>query len=295
MGSFKDLISSSPNNIKSLSEKLAQANTQKSYEDDRFWSLQRDQAGNGFAVIRFLPESEGETSPFVKIYSHGFQGPGGWYIENCPTTLGLECPVCKRNGELWNSGLESNKTIARERKRKLTYVSNILVIKDPKNKENEGKVFLFKYGKSIFDKITECITPREGSGEEAVNPFHLLEGANFKLKVKMVANYPNYTDSVFEAPTQLLNGDVSKLEKIWNSQYKLQELIAGDKFKSYEELEQRLVKVTAERKTAEPVKDFSSVIQKQSVKQESSKPPFNTSSDGDEDAEELFKKIMAED
>ena len=213
-----------------------------SFKDDRFWKPERDKSDNGFAVIRFLPPVDGEDTPWVRMFSHGFKGKGGWYIENCPTTIGRKCPLCEANSELWNSGLESDKDIARQRKRRLNYISNIMVISDPKNPENEGKVFLYKFGKKIFDKIMESLQP-EFQDEEAVNPFDFWKGANFKLKIRKVAGFINYDKSEFDISTPLLDGDDSKLEEIWNKQYPLQPLIGDDQFKSYDELKARLMSV----------------------------------------------------
>ena len=162
----------------------------ESYKDDRFWKPELDQAKNGYAVIRFLPPVEGEDIPWVRVFNHGFQGPGGWFIENCPTTLGLKCPVCEANGLLWNSGSEKDKEIARKRKRKLSYISNIVVLSDPKNPENQMKVFLFKYGKKIFDKVNETMN-LEIPDEIAINPFDLRGGAKFQLKIRQVEGYRN--------------------------------------------------------------------------------------------------------
>jgi len=215
-----------------------QKNEKTNYKDDRFWKPEVDKSDNGYAVIRFLPPVEGEDTPWVRIFNHGFKGRGGWFIENCPTTIGLKCPLCEANSELWNSGDESDKDIARSRKRRLQYISNIMVVEDPKNPSNEGKVFLYKFGKKIFDKVMESLQP-EFSDEEAVNPFDFWKGANFKLKIRKVAGFTNYDKSEFSSPTAL-NEDDEVLEKIWSQQYKLQEFIAPDQFKSYEELKKRL-------------------------------------------------------
>ncbi len=200
--------------------------------------LHVDKSGNGYAVIRFLPAPNGEDLPFVKLYSHAFQGPGGWYIENSLTTLGQKDPVSEYNSELWNNGTDSGKDTARKQKRKLTYVSNIYVVKDPTNPENEGKVFLFKYGKKIFDKITAAMQP-EFEDEEAIDPFDFWQGANFKLKAKNVAGYRNYDSSEFAAVTPLLDDD-DALEELWKKQYSLAEIVANDQFKSYDVLRARL-------------------------------------------------------
>ena len=219
--------------------------------DDRIWKLDVDKSGNGYAVIRFLPSPDGEDLPFVKLYSHAFQGPGGWYIENSLTTLGQKDPVSEYNTTLWNNGTDAGKETARKQKRKLTYVSNIYVVKDPANPENEGKVFLFKYGKKIFDKLTAAMQP-EFEDEEAIDPFDFWQGANFKLKAKNVAGYRNYDSSEFAAVSPLLDDD-DALEALWKKQDSLQEFVAADQFKSYEDLKKRLGYVLGNK--ARPVVD----------------------------------------
>jgi hypothetical protein len=206
--------------------------------DDRVWKLDCDKSGNGYAVIRFLPAPDGEDLPFVKVYSHAFQGPGGWLIDTCLTTVNQKCPVCEHNSGLWNNGTDAGKEVARKQKRKLTYMSNIYVVKDPANPENEGKVFLFKYGKKIFDKLTAAMQP-EFEDEEAIDPFDFWQGANFKLKAKNVAGYRNYDSSEFARPEALLDDD-DALEAIWKKQYSLAEFVSPDQFKTYEELKARL-------------------------------------------------------
>ena len=221
-----------------LVKEVEKMNTSGSSSDERVWKLDVDKSGNGYAVIRFLPAPEGEDLPFVKIYSHAFQGPGGWLIDNCLTTLNQKCPVCEHNSGLWNNGTDAGKEVARKQKRKLTYVSNIYVVKDPANPENEGKVFLFKYGKKIFDKISESMQP-EFEDESPIDPFDFWQGANFKLKAKNVAGYRNYDSSEFARPEALLDDDEA-MEAIWKKQYSLAELVAADQFKSYDELKKRL-------------------------------------------------------
>ena len=213
-------------------------NNGSSSGDDRLWKLECDKSGNGYAVIRFLPAPEGEDLPFVKLYSHAFQGPGGWYIENSLTTLGQKDPVSEYNTMLWNNGTDAGKEAARKQKRKLTYVANIYVVKDPANPENEGKVFLYKFGKKIFDKLTAAMQP-EFEDEEAIDPFDFWGGANFKLKAKNVAGYRNYDSSEFARPDALLDDD-DAMEAIWKRQYSLAELVAADQFKDYETLKKRL-------------------------------------------------------
>jgi hypothetical protein len=238
--SFADLKKQSK--LGSLTAKLVKEvekmNTSSGSSDDRIWKLDVDKSGNGYAVIRFLPAPNGEDLPFVKLYSHAFQGPGGWYIENSLTTLGQKDPVSEHNTLLWNNGTDAGKEQARKQKRKLTYVSNIYVVKDPANPENEGKVFLFKYGKKIFDKITEAMQP-EFEDEEAIDPFDFWQGANFKLKAKNVAGYRNYDSSEFAKQSALLDDD-DEMEAVWKKQYSLADLVASDQFKSYDDLKKRL-------------------------------------------------------
>jgi gp32 DNA binding protein like len=221
-----------------LIKEVEKMNTSGSSSDDREWKLECDKAGNGHAVIRFLPSPPGENTPFVKLYSHAFQGPGGWYIENSRTTLGEKDPLGEYNSLLWNNGTEAGKEQARKQKRKLTYVSNIYVVKDPSNPENEGKVFVYKYGKKIFDKISAALNP-EFEDEEGLDPFDMWKGANFKLKAKQVAGYRNYDSSEFSTPSELSDDD-DVLEKIWNSCHSLQDFISPDKFKTYSELKSRM-------------------------------------------------------
>ena len=237
---FSDLKKQSK--LGSLTEKLVKEvekmNNSSSNKDDRLWSLTVDKAQNGYAIIRFLPAPNGEDLPFVKLYSHAFQSNGGWYIENSRTTLGDKDPVSEYNTQLWNNGTDSGKDLARKQKRKLTYISNIYVVKDPANPENEGRVFLYKFGKKIFDKLTAAMQP-EFEDETPMDPFDFWQGANFRLKAKNVAGYRNYDSSEFAAPGALLSDD-DAMEAIWKKQYALAELVAPDQFKSYDELKKRL-------------------------------------------------------
>ena len=235
--SFADLKRKSQNNFSFLQKELEKSASGKQV-DERFWKPEVDASGNGYAVIRFLPAPEGETVPWAKVYSHAFQGPGGWYIENSLTTLGEKDPVGEINRKLWNSGSDEDKETARKQKRKLQYYSNILVVKDPKNPENEGRVFLYKYGKKIHDKILAAMQP-EFQDEDPVNVFDLWEGANFKLKIKKVAGYWNYDSSEFDS-VSALSADDDELEKIWKSEHSLESFTNKDQFKTYEELEARL-------------------------------------------------------
>ena len=221
-----------------LVKEVEKMNSNSSGGDDRLWKPEMDKTGNGYAVIRFLPAPDGEDLPWVKMYSHGFQGPGGWYIENSLTTLGQKDPVSEYNRTLWNSGSDKNKEIVRKQKRKLSYYSNIYVVKDPANPQNEGQVFLFKFGKKIFDKVMAAMQP-EFEDETPINPFDFWQGANFKLKIRKVDGYWNYDKSEFDSPSVLLDDD-DALEALWKKQYSLTAMTAADQFKSYEQLQTRL-------------------------------------------------------
>ncbi len=245
MASFKDLKKNRMSNLESLSKQVEKLAEKPSYEDDRIWKCERDKSGNGYAVIRFLPASDNDLDvPWAQLWSHGFKGPGGWYIENSLTTIGKDDPVSKANTALWNSGIESDKNIARDRKRKLSYYSNILVLEDSANAENEGKVFLFRYGKKIFEKITSVMNP-EFKDETPLNPFDFWEGANFKIKIRQIEGYANYDKSEFATPSALYEGNDAKCEEVWKQQYLLKEFVSPDNFKSYQELEARFNTVIA--------------------------------------------------
>jgi hypothetical protein len=250
--SFSSLKKNKASVFSQLQKQLEQS-TKVGTVDERFWRPTTDKAGNGFAIIRFLPAVDGEDMPFVKLYSHAFQGPGGWYIENSLTTLGQNDPLGEYNRELWNSGDESLKEQVRKQKRKLQYYSNIYVVKDPGNPDNEGKIFLYKYGKKIHDKIMDAVNGDELEGREGFNPFDFWSGADFKLRVKKVAGYPNYDSSEFNAPGTLEDLDDAQLESIWNRQHKLQALVAADQFKSYDQLKARLDRVLNLKSESAPV------------------------------------------
>ena len=240
--SFAELKRSSQSSLDALlkeTNKLT-SSTQKG-QDERFWQPAVDSSGNGSAVIRFLPASKGEDIPWVRLFNHGFQGPGGWYIENSLTTLGKDDPVTKHNNMLWNRGDDAGKEQARKQKRRLLYISNIYIVNDPSNPENNGQVKLFRYGKKIFDKVVESMNP-EFEDEKPVNPFDFWEGANFKMKIRNYEGYRNYDKSEFEKPSKI-DEDDSKVENIWNSQYALNEFIDPSNFKTYQELEAKLNKV----------------------------------------------------
>jgi hypothetical protein len=221
-------------------EKIANPQSESNNRnDDRFWQPEVDKAGNGYAVIRFLAPPKGEELPWVRVWNHGFQGPTGkWYIENSLTTIGKTDPVSEFNTELWNSGSEANKEVARKQKRKLTYYTNILIVQDSKHPENEGKVFLFKFGKKIFDKIKDVAEP-QFEDEKPLNPFDFWEGANFKLKIRNVEGYRNYDKSEFDTPSSISEDD-SIIENIWNKQHSLTAFLDPKNFKSYDELKKKL-------------------------------------------------------
>ena len=311
--SFKDLKKQS--SLGSLTEKLTKQiekmSTTSGGADERLWKTTLDKTGNGFAVIRFLPAPEGEELPWAKLYTHAFQGPGGWYIENSLTTTGQKDPVSEYNRELWNSGNDADKETVRKQKRKLSYYSNIYVVKDPTNPQNEGKVFLFKYGKKIFDKIMEAMQP-EFEDETPINPFDFWQGANFKLKIKKVQGYWNYDSSEFDRIAPLLDDD-DALEALWKKEYSLTALTAADQFKTYEQLETRL-KMVLGQKSSRPrldeevededndrgsyAPDFSSRSQKSELPEDLSAQLSNLSSsksdEDEDDALSYFQRLAEE-
>ncbi|SVD48040.1 uncharacterized protein METZ01_LOCUS400894, partial [marine metagenome] len=240
--SFSDLKEKAGNFEKLQAELEKVNNPVSSFADDRFWKPDLDKSGNGYAVIRFLPQPSGEDLPWCKIWSHAFNGPGGWYIENSLTTLQKKDPVSEYNTELWNSGVEANKDVARKQKRILKYYSNVLVVSDPKHPENEGKVFLYRFGKKIFDKISEVMNP-QFDDESPMNPFDFWEGANFKLKVRKVDGFWNYDKSEFEAAAALLDGNDTQLEEVYGKLYSLKQFLTEENFKSYDELKEKFNRV----------------------------------------------------
>ena len=242
--SFNSLRTNRKQHIQKLTDEIQKSqNQERGFGDDRMWNVTRDKSDNGYAVIRFLPPSEGEDLPWAKFWDHGFQGPGGWYIENSLTTIGKQDPVSEFNTELWNNGTEAGKEQARKQKRRLRYVSNILVLEDPARPENEGQVRLFQYGKRIHDKIMEVMYP-EFKDEEPIYCFDLWDGADFKLKVRRYDGFVNYDKSEFDKPRQLLSTD-EEMEALWNKQYKLSEFTDpdGGRFKTYEELKTKMTRV----------------------------------------------------
>ena len=291
--SFADLKKKSGSFEKLQAELEKTNNPVTSFTDDRFWKPELDKSGNGYAVIRFLPQPTGEDLPWVRIWSHAFKGPGGWYIENSLTTLSKKDPVSEYNTELWNSGLESDKDTARKQKRILKYYSNIYVVSDSKHPENEGKVFLFRFGKKIFDKLTEAMSP-EFEDEKALNPFDFWEGANFKLKVRKVDGFWNYDKSEFESPSPMLEGEDGQLEATYKQLYSLTDFLKEDKFKTYDELKTKLhrtltgsgVQGTVEKFTPTPKTVSSAPV-------ETTTPA--SSDEGEEDTLSYFAKLADDD
>ena len=263
--------------------------------DERFWKPQVDKSGNGFAVIRFLPETEGNELPWAQVWSHAFQGPGGWYIENSLTTLGAKDPVSEYNRDLWNSGNDADKDVVRRQKRKLSYYANIYVVKDPVNPHNEGGVFLFKFGKKIFDKLTAAMQP-EFEDETPINPFDFWQGANFKLKIRKVDGYWNYDKSEFDAAAPLLDDD-DALEALWKKEYPLADFTAQSNFKSYEDLERRLKSVLGQKQAQRPRFDEEVVNEELPPRPEEqiAATVASATSDADEDdALSYFQKLAEE-
>lgn len=302
--SFDALKKNRSKSLDKLNAQLEKIST-KSYSDPnegKFWKPTRDKAGNGFAIIRFLPAPSGEDMPFVRIWDHGFQGPTGlWYIENSLTTINQDDPVSEYNSKLWNSGLESDKEVARKQKRRLKYVSNVYVVKDSGNPENEGKVFMYQYGKKIFDKLNDLMNP-QFEDEAPVNPFDLWEGANFRLKIRQFEGYPNYDKSEFDAPSPLLDDD-SELERIYNQEHSLQELVDPKNFKFYGELKAKLYRVLAlDEEASTPSRaedddglDLSNMGNTQEVAPSPSAPVSESSTsmsmDDDDDDLSIFKEL----
>ena len=279
--------------------KVAEPQKQQSYQDDRFWKPELDKSGNGYAVFRFLPAVQDEDLPWARLWSHAFQGPGGWLIENSLTTLNKKCPISEANTLLWNSGVEADKEIARKRKRKLSYYANILIVSDSKHPENEGQVKLYRFGKKIFDKITEAMKP-EFEDETPINPFDFWEGANFKLKIRKVDGYWNYDKSEFEGPSAVFDNDEA-IEELWNKQYPLKPFLAPENFKSYDELKAKLDRVlTGVRNTgtaedvAVPPATETNVPNVEKTVSSPSTPTTKTDDDTDETLS-YFSKLAEED
>ena len=279
-----------------------------SRDDTRFWQPTVDKSGNGMAVIRFLPAPplDGDDAlPWVRVFSHGFQGPGGWYIENSLTTINEKDPVSEYNSTLWNSGVEANKEIARKQKRKLSHISNIYVVSDPGNPDNEGKVFSYRYGKKIFEMLKEAISPAF-EDEAPINPFDLRgEGANFKIKIRKVDGYWNYDKSEFDSPSPLFDSE-EKLNDIYSSLSSLNEQIAPNQFKSYDELKEKLDRVLGlsggvSNSTAESVAEDLDEVPWSGVNEATADEPVISSAETSEtvsttedDAMDYFKKLATE-
>lgn len=273
----------------------------KSYNDDTMWKPELDKTGNGFAVVRFLPTPEGEEMPWVSYFDHGFQGPGGWYIEKSLTTLNKQDPVSEYNSQLWNTGIEANKEIARKQKRRLHYMSNVYVVSDPKNPDNEGKVFKYRYGKKIFEALKEAISPAF-EDEKAINPFDLRgDGANFKIKIRKVDGYWNYDKSEFSDPAPLFE-DEDKLNEVVASMHSLSDVISPSEFKSYDELKEKFNRVlgltgATATSTAESVAEDMEEVPWSDVNKEpvAEAPVIQSASDDDsEDAMDYFKKLASD-
>ena len=308
--SFADMKSRGRNDLSKLQGELNKLNTPQTKEndDDRFWQPEVDKAGNGYAVIRFLPAPEGEDVPFVRIWDHGFKGPGGWFIEKSLTTLGQQCPVSEYNSELWNSGTEADKTFVRQNtKRRLYFLSNIYIVKDPANPQNEGQVKLYRYGKKIFDKINEAMNPAF-EDEQAINPFDFWQGADFKLKIRKVEGYRNYDKSEFDAQSTLGGLDDDELEAIWNQENSLQEFLDPKHFKSYDELKAKLHKAlgltgavaaatTAESYDEAPAPSFREQVAAPAPQKVEDDIPWDTgsTSEDDDDSLSFFKQLAEED
>ena len=300
--SFSELKRSASNSFDKLNQELTKLNSNTTNtKDDRLWTCQTDKAGNGYAIIRFLPAPVGEDVPFIRMFTHGFKGPGGWYIENSLTTIGQQDPIAELNTRLWNSGVESDKETVRKQKRQLNFYSNIYIVKDPSNPENEGKVFLFRYGKKIFDKLTDLMSP-QFEDEKPIDPFNLWSGANFKLKIRQVDGYPNYDKAEFDSPSPLLDDD-DRLETIWKSEYSLKELVDPKHFRTYEELQRRLDRAlgltagprpssSSNGLTEDDIPPFKAEPQQRAAAPKQY-PTATTEADDDEDFE-FFKKLAEE-
>ena len=285
--SFDSLKKKSSSLTEKLLKEVEKMNSSSGGADERFWKAELDKSGVGSAVIRFLPSPDGEELPWVKLYSHAFQGVGGWYIENSLTTTGGKDPVSDHNRQLWNSGNDADKDTVRKQKRKLSYYSNVYVVKDPLHPENEGRVFLFKYGKKIFDKILEAMQP-EFDDETPINPFCFWQGANFKLKIVKKDGFWNYDKSEFDKVAPLLSDD-DALEALWKKQYSLSAIIAPDQFKSYEDLERRLKTVLGQVKVQAPRLDEEVVAEEEPIPVAAAAPV--ASSNEEDEALSYFQKL----
>ncbi len=297
-------MSTSLDKLRQAMESASPTGEKKSYSDDNYWKPELDKSGNGYAVVRFLPTPSEEEMPWVSYFDHGFQGPGGWYIEKSLTTIGKQDPVSEYNTQLWNTGIEANKEQARKQKRRLHYVSNIYVVSDPKNPHNEGKVFTYRYGKKIFEMLKEAISPAF-EDESAINPFDLRgEGANFKIKIRKVDGYWNYDKSEFDTPAPLFD-DENKLNDIYTSLNSLTEIISPSQFKTYEELKTKLDRVLGltggvATSTAESIAEDQEEVPWSNVNTESvaDEPVISSAEpsvgESEDDAMDYFKKLATE-
>jgi hypothetical protein len=296
--SFANLKSSRGSSIDQLvkaAEAVSTKTESKNYDDDRFWKPTRDKAGNGYAVVRFLPAKEGEDLPWVRYWDHGFKGPTGlWYIENSLTSIGQDDPVSESNGLLWNSGRDEDKALARDRKRRLHYVSNVLVVSDPSNPQNEGKVFVYKFGKKIFDKIMDVMQP-QFADEQPVNPYDFWEGADFKIKIRKVEGWVNYDKSEFAQAAPLMGGDEEQLEGVYNKLHSLADFIDPKNYKSYDELKAKMNKVLGVD-AGHISMDNNSMMQSAPVVEQPTMPAaesvsMSSSDEGEEDTLSYFDKL----
>lgn len=299
--SFADYLKNREQAFKSVTESLKKDTFEKTGGDDREWKPTMGKDGTGYAVVRFLPGKDVTKAPWVRLYNHGFQGPSGrWYIENSLTTIGKQDPVSEYNSKLWNSGIESDKDVARKQKRRTNYYANVLVLKDPENPSAEGKVKLYRFGQKIFDKIMEAMQP-EFADDDPINPFDLIEGANFRIKLRTVAGYWNYDASSFEKSGPL-SEDEDKLEAIFNAQHDVHELIAPDQFKSYDELKAKLDEVLGSSVPAAPQPTTYASAEDEVVEKAdnefaaafSETKTESSSGSDDDDLEDYFKSLAAD-
>ena len=298
LDNLKSMRGSSIDKLVKAAEAVSTTKTEtKSYDDDRFWKPTRDKAGNGYAVVRFLPAKEGEDLPWVRYWDHGFKGPTGlWYIENSLTSIGQDDPVSESNSVLWNSGRDEDKALARERKRRLHYISNVLVVSDPENPQNEGKVFLYQFGKKIFDKIMDVMQP-QFADEQPVNPYDFWEGADFKIKIRKVEGWVNYDKSEFSKPASLFEGDEARLTEVYDKLYSLQDFLKPENYKTYDELKMKLNRVLGVEAVEEPmpsVMDSAPTQQAPAMSTASAEAMGTKDTSDDDDTLSYFAKLAQE-
>lgn len=295
MSSFSNLKKSSGSSLERLSKAVEAMNTSNfNEEEEKYWKCELDKSSNGYAIIRFLPSPavDGDDGlPWVKYYDHGFQGPGGWYIEKSLTSINEKDPLGEYNSELWATGIEANKELARKQKRRLHYVSNVYIVKDPKNPENEGQVKLFKFGKKIFEKITQAMNP-QFEDDKPIDPFDFWGGANFKLKIRKVEGYQNYDLSEFDSPAPLFEEE-DEMERIWNKEYSLKEILDRKNFKTYDELKARLDRVLGVSSPNVSRGNTFEAVKAQRIENEEKKidVPFDTNGESDDDLD-YFSKLL---